>query len=67
MLQKVMGAPAGPEFGRRVRSNPVPRRLAATDKARQLLGFSATVSLEEGLQGLVEWWQQQQRLAVDQA
>jgi UDP-glucose 4-epimerase len=35
----------------------VPRRLASTAAARQHLGFEASVSLEEGLQSLVEWWQ----------
>jgi UDP-glucose 4-epimerase len=59
MLQQVMGARAGLEFGPARKTNPVPRRLASTDKAREMLGFSATVSLEEGLRGLVEWWQQQ--------
>jgi UDP-glucose 4-epimerase len=59
MLQHVMGASAGLEFGPARKTNPVPRRLASTDKARQMLGFSSTVSLEEGLRGLVAWWQQQ--------
>jgi UDP-glucose 4-epimerase len=62
MLQHVMGANAGLEFGPARKTNPVPRRLASTDKARQMLGFSATVSLEEGLRGLVAWWQQQRTL-----
>ena len=35
--------------------NPVPRRLAATEKARQLLGFVAEVPLAEGLRRLIEW------------
>jgi UDP-glucose 4-epimerase len=59
MLQKVMGAPAGLEFGPARKTNPVPRRLASTDKAERMLGFKSTVSLEDGLKGLVEWWQQQ--------
>ena len=59
MLQHVMGANAGLEFGPARKTNPVPRRLASTDKAREMLGFTATVSLEEGLRGLVAWWQQQ--------
>jgi UDP-glucose 4-epimerase len=65
-LQKVMGASAGLEFGPARKVNPVSRRLASTDKAKDLLGFTAEVSLEEGLRGLVAWWQQQ-RLAVVQA
>jgi nucleoside-diphosphate-sugar epimerase len=35
--------------------NPVPRRLAATSKAENLLGFRAGVSLDEGLRQLVAW------------
>jgi UDP-glucose 4-epimerase len=66
MLQKVMGSSAGLEFGPARKVNPVPRRLASTGKARDLLGFTASVSLEDGLRGLVSWWQQQ-RLSVAQA
>ena len=33
----------------------VRRRLADTSKARELLGFEARVSLEEGLSRLVRW------------
>ena len=33
------------------------RRLADTEKARRLLGFEAKVGLDEGLRGLVTWWQ----------
>jgi len=67
MLLKVMGAQSSElEFGPARKVNPVPRRLASTEKARQMLGFSATVSLEDGLRGLVEWWQAE-RLTVNQA
>jgi UDP-glucose 4-epimerase len=59
LLQFVMGSTAGLEFGPARKVNPVSRRLASTDKAEQLLGFSASVSLEEGLRGLVAWWQSQ--------
>jgi UDP-glucose 4-epimerase len=37
----------------------VPRRLASTEKAERLLGFRATISLEDGLRELVEWWRLQ--------
>lgn len=37
--------------------NPVARRLAGVDAARALIGFEATVPLDEGLRGLVAWWQ----------
>ena len=62
LLQVVMGSNAGLEFGPARKVNPVPRRLASTAKARALLGFSATVSLEEGLRGLVAWWQGQREV-----
>lgn len=39
--------------------NGVVRRLADTSAARRDLGFSAQVSLEDGLRRLVEWWQPQ--------
>jgi UDP-glucose 4-epimerase len=34
----------------------VPRRLASTEKAERMLGFKASVPLEDGLSRLVEWW-----------
>jgi UDP-glucose 4-epimerase len=33
-------------------------------KARDELGFTATVSLEEGLRRLVTWWRQEQALML---
>jgi UDP-glucose 4-epimerase len=36
--------------------NPVPRRLASTRKAEQLLGFRADIQLDDGLRKLVDWW-----------
>jgi UDP-glucose 4-epimerase len=35
--------------------NPVPRRLADTEKASQILGFQAQIGLEEGLRRMVDW------------
>ena len=57
-LMKVMNAPAGmqPEFGPERKVNAVPRRLADTSKAAEMLGFTAEVDLEEGLRRLVAWW-----------
>ncbi len=57
-LMKVMDAPAGmqPEFGPERKVNAVPRRLADTSKAAEMLGFKAEVDLEEGLRRLVAWW-----------
>jgi len=57
-LLKVMDAEhLAPEFGPERVVNPVPRRLASTSKAYELLGFRAQVGLEEGLSHLVKWWQ----------
>ena len=37
--------------------SPVTRRLADVSKAREMLGFSAQVPLDDGLGRLVDWWQ----------
>lgn len=55
-LLRVMGSSLQPEYGPERKVNPVPRRLGDTTKARRLLGFSASVDLDEGLQRLVAWW-----------
>ena len=55
-LARVMGADLPPEYGAERKVNPVQRRLADVSKARELLGFEAQVSLEEGLRRLVKWW-----------
>lgn len=55
-LLRVMGSDLKPEYGPERKVNAVPRRLADTSKARKLLGFEASVDLEEGLQRLVQWW-----------
>ncbi|HYJ94994.1 MAG TPA: NAD-dependent epimerase/dehydratase family protein, partial [Vicinamibacterales bacterium] len=55
-LGRVMGVPVAPEYGPERKVNPVSRRLASTEKAKSLLGFSASVTLDEGLSRLVKWW-----------
>ena len=57
-LMKVMDADPDmvPEYGPERKVNAVPRRLADTSKAKQLLGFETQVDLEEGLRRLVDWW-----------
>jgi UDP-glucose 4-epimerase len=59
-LAKVMGSDLQPEYGEERKVNPVARRLADVTKAKQLLGFEAEVSLEDGLSKLVTWWREQQ-------
>jgi UDP-glucose 4-epimerase len=56
-LLRVMGSNLKPEYGPERKVNPVSRRLADTSKAKQPLGFEATVGLDEGLTRLVDWWQ----------
>jgi UDP-glucose 4-epimerase len=55
-LMRVMGKNLQPEFGPERKVNAVPRRLASTEKAQRLLDWKAEVSLEEGLERLVNWW-----------
>lgn len=55
-LGRVMGVDLPPEYGPARKATPVWRRLADVKKAQRLIGFSASVSLEEGLRELVDWW-----------
>jgi UDP-glucose 4-epimerase len=54
-LLRVMGSTAAIEYGPERKVNPVPRRLADISKAKRLLGFEASISIEEGLRNLVAW------------
>jgi UDP-glucose 4-epimerase len=63
-LLKVMGSDLQPEYTEERKVNPVPRRLADTSKAAEILGFRARVGLEEGLDRLVRWWQAQRVVAA---
>jgi UDP-glucose 4-epimerase len=62
-LLKVMDSSLEPEFLEERKVNPVPRRLADTRKAAEVLGFRAAVSLEEGLSRLVHWWQETRQVS----
>jgi UDP-glucose 4-epimerase len=56
-LASVMGRPdLLPEFAPERSINPVPRRLASTDKTARMLDFRSSVSLQQGLKELVAWW-----------
>lgn len=56
LLLKVMKSDLRPEYGPERKVNGVPRRLADISRAKKLLGFKPSISLEEGLRGLVDWW-----------
>jgi UDP-glucose 4-epimerase len=56
MLIAAMGADLEIEFGPARASAAVTRRLADTDKARDLLGFEAEIDIEDGVRRLVQWW-----------
>jgi UDP-glucose 4-epimerase len=57
-LLRVMGSDLAVEYGPERAVNGVTRRLADTSAAKEVLGFSAEIGLEEGLSQLVEWWQE---------
>jgi UDP-glucose 4-epimerase len=56
-LLRVMESDVPLEYGPERKVNAVPRRYADVSKAKQLLGFEAAISIEEGLRRLVAWWQ----------
>jgi UDP-glucose 4-epimerase len=58
-LAKVMDVDLKPEHAPERKVNPVQRRLADVRKAKNLLGFEAQVSLQEGLRKLVNWWREE--------
>jgi len=67
MLIEVMGSEVSVEFGPERSVNKVPRRLADTQLARELLGFEAQVDLEDGLRRLVDWWRVERKRSATPA
>src|SRR3954469_11773514 len=65
-LLRVMGADADlvPGHGEARKVNAVTRRLADITAARERLGWKAEIGLDEGLRGLVDWWQTEQQDAA---
>jgi len=59
MLSKVMGSDIPPQHGPERKVNGVTRRLADISKARDMIGFEARITMEEGLRDLVEWWRRE--------
>ncbi|MBI5165964.1 MAG: NAD-dependent epimerase/dehydratase family protein [Magnetospirillum sp.] len=60
-LCKAMGTEYGVELQPERKVNPVPRRLASTEAARRLIGFSAEVGLDDGMEQLVSWWRRRKQ------
>jgi UDP-glucose 4-epimerase len=54
-LLRVTGSRLQPQFEAERAVNPVPRRLADIRKAERLLGFRASVGVDEGLMRLIDW------------
>lgn len=60
LLARAMGRPdLTPVHVEERAVNPVQRRLASVDAARRLIGFDASIPLETGLAGLVDWWRKE--------
>lgn len=59
-LLEAMESDLRPEYRPTGPAGLVPRRFADVSKARQLLGFRARVSLQDGLRKLVTWWREAQ-------
>ncbi|HEX3976151.1 MAG TPA: SDR family NAD(P)-dependent oxidoreductase [Solirubrobacteraceae bacterium] len=55
-LLAVMDSDLSIEFGPERAVNKVSRRLADTTAAKEHLGFTAEIGVDEGLTRLVEWW-----------
>lgn len=56
VMLKVNGSTLKTEYREENSVNPVQRRLADISKAKELLGFTPTVSLEQGMKELSEWY-----------
>jgi UDP-glucose 4-epimerase len=55
-LAHAMDVHIAAEYGPARAVNAVPRRLASIEQAERVLGFRASVPLDEGLRRLVHWW-----------
>lgn len=56
LMCEAAGAAVEPEFAPARQVNNVSRRCAATENARERIGFKASIGLAPGLSSLVEWY-----------
>jgi UDP-glucose 4-epimerase len=64
VLLKVNNSTLTPEFREANTVNPVSRRLADNSKAKKLLNFEPSISLEEGLHELSQWYFKKQQIKL---
>jgi UDP-glucose 4-epimerase len=66
VLLKVNHSSLTPEYREENSINPVSRRLADIDKAKELLKFTPTITLEQGMKELSEWYFEKIKLTVNE-
>jgi UDP-glucose 4-epimerase len=66
VLLKVNHSALTPEFREENSINPVSRRLADIGKAKDLLRFTPTISLEKGMKELSEWYFEKIKLTINE-
>ena len=65
VLLKVNDSTLEPEYREENSINPVSRRLADVSKAEKLLDFKPSVSLEQGMRELTEWYFEKIKIATN--
>lgn len=66
VLLKVNNSNLSPEYRAENSVNPVSRRLADITKAKDLLKFTPTISLEQGMKELSEWYFEKNKITVNE-
>jgi UDP-glucose 4-epimerase len=66
VLLKVNNSNLSPEYRAENSVNPVSRRLADISKAKDLLKFTPTISLEQGMKELSEWYFEKNKITVNE-
>jgi UDP-glucose 4-epimerase len=66
VLLKVNQSNLKPEYREENSINPVSRRLADISKAKELLHFTPTISLEQGMKELSEWYFEKIKITVNE-